>query len=403
MLFSASKGFCQWIETQGPASNVTRVLTVSGHSIFAGTDDGMFLSVDNGSAWTAMSVGLPQDAILSCAATDSSVYSGTLHSGIFRSRNRGVSWFAASNGFPKDSLDTNSYFPVNGFAKNGPALLACTVRKGVFLTANSGDLWTPINSGLTNTNVFAMVSQGNNVFSGTGAGGGVFLSGNNGNTWSAANNGLWYIVKMVYSVLTLAQNDNGVFAGTTFGGVYASSNNGASWSAINNGLIANTVLSLIAYGNILIAGTDFSGVFVSANNGATWTACNGGLPDNRAVLCLCVSDSSLFAGIYGSGVWRLPMSSLVGAPTAAVERKTAEVKDYIVTSASGILRYTLPIASNVSVRYYSLEGRLVASFVNHDQAAGNYSLALPQFAHGFYIRDFRAGSFTQKDRVRIPG
>jgi len=101
-------------------------------------------------------------------------------------------------------------------------------------------------------------------------------------------------------------------------------------------------------------------------------------------------------------VWRLPISSLVGAPTAVVERKTAEVGDYVVTSASGILRYTLPTASIVSIRYYNLEGRLIASFVNHDQAAGNYSLAQPQFAHGFYIRDFRAGNFTQADRVRIP-
>ena len=394
-----STGYGQWVETSGPASNVTRVLTVTGSTILAGTDDGMFLSVNNGAPWTSINVGMAKDTVLACATTDSSIFSGTFHSGIFRSTNNGASWTAANNGFPRDSLGTDSYSCVNSFAVIGGTVLAGTFQKGIFLSDNNGASWRPINSGLTNTNVYSLVASGNNFFSGTGAGGGVFLSANKGSAWSAVNNGLWYIQKMVYSVLTLTANERGLFAGTFCGGIYSSTDNGSSWTVTNTGLSANTILSLLAYGDILFAGTDFSGVFMSRNNGASWTSFSGGLPDNRAVLCLCVRDSTLFAGIYGDGVWCRPFTGVPPVPASVALEKPLKGNLFAISGTSEILRYTVPVAVHVSIKYYDLEGRLMASFVNRDQAAGTYSLAKPSLPKGFYVRDFRAGSFTQRDRV----
>jgi ligand-binding sensor domain-containing protein len=359
----------------------------------------MFRSINNGAGWTAINAGMAKDTVLSCGTTDSSIFIGTFHNGVFRSTNNGASWTATSIGFPRDSIDTGSYSPVNSFAVIGGTLLAGTFQKGIFLTGNNGASWSPINSGLTNTNVYALVASGNNFFSGTGAGGGVFLSSNDGSAWKAVNNGLSYIVKMVYSVLTLTANQNGLFAGTFCGGIYSSTNNGTSWKSANSGLVANTVLSLLAYGDILFAGTDFSGIFISRDNGASWTSVSGGLPDNRAVVCLCVSDSALFAGIYGSGVWRMPLSSIVPAQSAVAFQKSSTGNGFGISVVSGVLRYTLPAASHVSIKYYDCAGRLMASLVNYGQAAGSYFLASPSLPNGFYIRDFRAGSFTQRDRV----
>jgi photosystem II stability/assembly factor-like uncharacterized protein len=389
----------QWVETSGPASNVTRVLTVTGNSILAGTDEGMFLSVNGGAEWTAINAGMAKDTVLACATADSSIFSGTFHSGIFRSTNNGASWKAANNGFPRDPLDTDSYSCVNSFAVIGGTLLAGTFQKGIFLSDDNGISWRPINTGLTNTNVYNLVASGNNFFSGTGAGGGVFLSSNKGSAWSPVNNGLWYIQKMVYSVLALTANERGLFAGTDCGGIYSSTNNGSSWTAANTGLSANTILSLLAYGDILFAGTDFSGVFMSRDNGASWTSFNGGLPDNRAVLCLCVRDSTLFAGIYGNGVWRRPFNNVPPVPTSVALEKPLNGTLFTISGTSDVLRYAVAVAGHVSIKYYDLEGRLMASLVNRDQAAGTYSLAKPSLPKGFYIRDFRAGSFTQRDRI----
>jgi len=203
-------------------------------------------------------------------------------------------------------------------------------------------------------------------------------------------------------VLTLTANQSTLFAGTFSGGIYSSANNGATWKSANKGLSVNTVLSLRAFGDNLFAGTDFNGVFMSRNNGTSWAAFNSGLPDNTAVLCLCMSDSTLFAGLYGNGVWRRSIVNPALSPATSVAlEKTSTIGEVIVSATPGGLHYTLPEAGHVSIKYYNLEGKLLASMVNHSQAAGNYSQALPPLPEGIYVQDFRAGSFTQVDRLRI--
>ena len=76
-----------------------------------------------------------------------------------------------------------------------------------------------------------------------------------------------------------------------------------------------------------------------------------------------------------------------------------------MTGSSGIVRYELPKACHVLLRYYDLRGRLVATLVNAAQGPGYYVLsvknALP--SHGTYIRVFEAGSFIKRDLTAIVG
>jgi photosystem II stability/assembly factor-like uncharacterized protein len=400
-LLLIGQGFGQWVHTGGPTGPITRALAVSDGVIFAGTDDGVFFSSNHGNDWTAANIGLAKDTVVSLAVNAGALLAGTLHKGIFISTNNGGSWTAVNKGLPNNPLDTISYAQINDIAAVGSNLLTCTFSGGVFLSRNSGTSWTAINTGLTNTSVYSLAVNGSDLFAGTGAGGGVFVSSDSGATWRAVNNGLTYTPGMVYSVYELAASNGHLFAGTFAGGVYRTANNGESWTDANNGLLANSVQSLYAHGGNLFAGTGSSGVFLSTDNGASWAAISNGLPSNDAVLCLCVSDSILFAGLYSGGVWRCPLLNTVSAPTNVALEKASGVNVFGISTTSGILRYMLPVASIVSIKYYDLEGRLLISFVDHSQAAGNYSLALPSLPRGFYVRDFRAGSFTQKDRVTI--
>ncbi|HRR09976.1 MAG TPA: hypothetical protein PLO56_14905, partial [Rhodothermales bacterium] len=110
-------------------------------------------------------------------------------------------------------------------------IFAGTWGGGVYSSSNNGSSWTPVNSGLTNTNVrsLALLNANGVLFAGTN-GGGVFMSSNNGSSWTPVNNGLTNTY--VYS---LAINANGVVFAGTDGGVYSSSNNGSSWTPVNNG------------------------------------------------------------------------------------------------------------------------------------------------------------------------
>jgi hypothetical protein len=57
----------------------------------------------------------------------------------------------------------------------------------------------------------------------------------------------------------------------------------------------------------------------------------------------------------------------------------------------------------VSLKYYDVRGRLVASLVDRVQGPGNYSLTVPvsTWAHGTYVQVFKAGSFITKKMVAI--
>jgi hypothetical protein len=70
-----------------------------------------------------------------------------------------------------------------------------------------------MNSGLTSTNVLALVIVGTTLFAGTN--GGVFRSSNNGTSWSAVSTGLPNVL-----VRTLAANSTTLIAGTDGSGVW---------------------------------------------------------------------------------------------------------------------------------------------------------------------------------------
>jgi hypothetical protein len=65
----------------------------------------------------------------------------------------------------------------------------------------------------------------------------------------------------------------------------------------------------------------------------------------------------------------------------------------------------MPVTCPVSLRYYDLKGRLVATLVNQTQGAGYYTVsikdALP--SRGTYIRVFEAGAYIKRDLVAIVG
>jgi hypothetical protein len=69
--------------------------------------------------------------------------------------------------------------------------------------------------------------------------------------------------------------------------------------------------------------------------------------------------------------------------------------------SSGMLRYTLPKQCFVSVKYYDIRGRMVASYVGRVQGEGSYSLCLPSWGTGTYVQVFTAGEIIRKNRIMV--
>ncbi len=395
LLTSASLLHAQWVQTNGPYGASVNCLVISQMNLFAGTGDGVFLSTNNGTSWTAVDFGLTNYRVMSLAVSGTNLFAGTFDGRVFLSTNNGTSWTRVNSGFAPDLIT---------LAVSGTNLFAGTVHYGVILSTNNGTSWTAVDSGLTNIfSVNALAVSGANLFAGSGQipGGGVFLSTNNGTSWTAVDSGLTY--SSVYSLVVSGTN---LFAGTYGGGVFLSTNNGTSWTAVDSGLTYSSVYSLVVSGTNLFAGTYGGGVFLSTNNGTSWTAVDSGLTDS-VVASLAVSGANLFAGTYSSGVWRRPLSEMV----TQVKHVNNQVASYYALeqnypnpfNPTTTIGYQLPIESHVTLKVYDVLGSEVGTLVNERQNAGPHAIRFnaSNLPSGVYFYRLEAGTYHDTKKLLL--
>ena len=145
-------------------------------NLFAGTSNsGVFLSTNNGMNWAAANDGLPKNpypglsidtisydgiqclAISINGAGGTNLFAGTSNNGIYLSTNNGASWTSVSDGLPKNPNRSSSYDGIIRFAvysneKSNLNLFAGTKHNGIFLSTNNGTNWLNVNTGLTDLN-----------------------------------------------------------------------------------------------------------------------------------------------------------------------------------------------------------------------------------------------------------
>jgi len=300
MISCINPSIAQWIQIHGSYKGNINCFALSSNgadstNLFAGTDEGVFLSTDNDTCWTPVSSGLTIFYVIrALAVLDTNLFAGT-NGGVFLSTNNGTNWTPAGL----------TYTWINALTVSGTNLFAGT-DSGVFVSTNNGISWTAVKTGMTSFNVRSFAVSDTNLFVSTW--GGVFLSTNNGANWTPVNSGLTNSY-----VYTLAVSGTYLFAGTS-DGVFLSTNNGTSWTQVNSGLPRSTSINTLAVSDTKIfAGTYSSGVFLSTDNGSSWTTANTGLTSLN-VSTFAISSTNLLAGTFGGGVWRRPLSEMVPIP-----------------------------------------------------------------------------------------
>jgi len=73
----------QWQQTNGPYGGHIRSIAVNGSNIIAGTEDGVYLSTNNGSDWEAKNTGITNTYIMSMANLGAKICAGTCGDGVF--------------------------------------------------------------------------------------------------------------------------------------------------------------------------------------------------------------------------------------------------------------------------------------------------------------------------------
>ena len=242
----------------------------------------------------------------------------------------------------------NAGFGVRSMTTHNGNLYVVSYPSGIFMTDDDGATWTPMNTGLPETDgsIYAesVGSNGTWLFAGTTSG--IYRSNDDGATWTLANGSLVandnvHANKWLMSGTTTLT----IFAGmiSQGGGIYRTGNNGSSWLQGGNGLSSNmTVYQVANINNQLYAATS-AGIYRSTDNSQSWTAVTGSAFSTYAVQgdatrMVCLSDFGWRWSINGGTSW----TDYLGepAPSSASQLILYDGKYFAIsgTMGSGVYR-----------------------------------------------------------------
>lgn len=309
---------------------IRSLIAIDTSTILAGTDgNGIFKTVDKGLTWTHVSNSTLDGAVITgFIKAGNYVLLSAEANGIFISDNKGDTWgdfndaktlnvagtnalafdpagimvISNKNGLFLTKLSTTApvamYVPANdglpantavrSISNNGSVWILGT-DKGIYLTPlPTNGPWTAANTGLTTTDINAVVSFQTSLVAGTN-GEGIFKANVANTSWTANNFGFNNL-----KTYAMACKGEAVVVAATEKGVFVSRDLAASYKRANKGLTDSlNVNDLIFFGTKLLAATN-SGVFISTDTGANWTPFSSGL-NSIPILRLAASASYIYA------------------------------------------------------------------------------------------------------------
>ena len=146
-------------------------------TVFAGTDNGIYISTDNGVSWNYWL--LSGENILSLAYSNNTLYAGNNQGNLFRIANSVATDISGNWQTPIEIksiyfLNNNLFVGLNGAEQD----TIYNHHGSIWQTSNNGTSWINITNQLTSTNIYGnniIVSDGNELYIGT-YGGGIFKS-----------------------------------------------------------------------------------------------------------------------------------------------------------------------------------------------------------------------------------
>lgn len=288
LLVFSQVAFSQWEPcNNGLYGASIQCVAVNENLVVAGTNNGVYVSLDKGENWEAKNSGLENLNINSTHIDGSKLYIGTLGGGIYYSSDNGDSWTTKNSGLENLNIIT--------FAVQGNDIFVGTYENGFYVSSDNGDNWgkkkiTASTAGVITSIVFI----GGTIYAGLSQEG-LFRSLDNGETWETKNSGRLGDI----GVSSIAINKGNVYLGT-YQALYISMDSGDSFvSKINSGGAFNRPVYDIEFNNddlIIIFGNELK---YSTDDGESWINDNGKTTP-KTVKTITSLGEDIFVGTEGS-------------------------------------------------------------------------------------------------------
>ncbi len=311
-------------------------LAVSGTSIYAGTDNGVFLSTNNGGSWTPVNTGLSNLFISSLAVSGSNIFAGTFGDTVYLSTNSGASWsvFGATNATILSlAVNSSNLFAGTGGGGVWQANISAYAPPAVptLASPSNGSINQPSSETLNWSTVGGATSYSVQVSTSSGFSSTVF-SASGLATFFATAGGLANNTTYYWQSNAANGNGSGAWSGiwsfTTVGAPgapsLASPSNGASNQPVLAQLAWTSVSNAASYAVLVSTGSNFGSTVFSVTGLTGLTANTTGL-SNITTYYWEVSAANGGGASPWSGVWSFTTTSLVapGTPTLSTPTNNA--------------------------------------------------------------------------------
>ncbi len=311
-------GVNNWIQLDdGVAMESVTSLAAHGFRLYAGSDNGVFVSEDGGNSWSPTSF---NDPVSTLTVNGELVYVGTWGKGVFRSDDAGLTWKPIRNGLRVHEFQdgTRYYGEVRHILITDNTIINIMYHNGTYTSTDRGETWHDISKEwLQGNSIYSMTEFDGYLWSAISIGS-MLRSPDSGKTWEelgrfdygrvndwAVLNGRLYVA---------GQAGVGVWNDTT-----------QDWEYPMTGLpIGNRhgpndppyVSTFVVHGGRLYAGLQTHGVYVFDLQSGTWAPT--GL-EGRSVYSLLSHGSGLYAGTMENGIYYLTKVKAISPQEGNVE------------------------------------------------------------------------------------
>ncbi len=384
--------------------DVTTIPNEPGGIIYVSNYYGVYRSTDNGITWQTTNYSDPGSRYIGINTNNFMFFANNTASwyGIYRSTDFGSTW----------ARQTLLGATTLVYLRDGSILAGCydpgLGESGIYKTTDNGDSWMNTNtfSGISSPSDFSL-DKNNDIYV-SYAGFAVYLSTNNGNSWT--NYGL---SGLEYSVICMAIDSSGyIWAGSHLDGVYKTYGRTipvelTSFSAeVNDN---NVLLSWVTATEINNQGFQIERRETKNERNDSWDNIGfiNGNGTTTEITHYNFIDENVNDGTYN---YRLKQIDYDGSfeYSSIIEVEVETPSDFFLSqnnpnpfNPSTQINYSIKKAGLVQLRVYDILGKEIATLVNTNKEAGNYSIEFNanQLPSGIYIYRMQSGSFVSSKKM----